>query len=87
LQSDDLNDIWHLSTIIIPMTSKLINEAEPLRFRIKKRWSLDCDSDLLIDQIRSIDNKRFCSNQISFLNESELLIVEEYLKMVLALDF
>ncbi|ABV75536.1 Growth inhibitor [Rickettsia akari str. Hartford] len=48
----------HPSTLIIPLTTNLIDEALPLRIRIKAHNKLESDSDLLIDQIRSIDNKR-----------------------------
>jgi len=56
VQSQALLDIEHPSTLIIPLTTKLIEDAEPLRLRIKTK--LKKDSDLLIDQIRAIDNKR-----------------------------
>jgi mRNA interferase MazF len=53
-----LLDISHPSTIIVPLTTNLIEHAEPLRIRIDALLQLEKDSDLLIDQIRSIDNKR-----------------------------
>lgn len=58
IQNQALLDIKHPSTIIIPLTTNLIENAEPLRLRIKAQDKLIKDSDLLIDQIRAIDNKR-----------------------------
>lgn len=58
VQNQALLDIHHPSTLIIPLTTKLIDEAEPLRIRIKAQAGLNHDSDLLVDQIRAIDNKR-----------------------------
>jgi len=58
LQHQTLLDIKHPSTLIIPLTTQLIDEAEPLRLRIPAENKLEKDSDLLIDQIRSIDNKQ-----------------------------
>ncbi len=58
IQNQALLDIQHPSTLIIPLTTNLINDAEPLRIRIKAHEKLEKDSDLLIDQIRAIDNKR-----------------------------
>ena|SRR3990167_8243035 len=58
VQSQTLLDIQHPSTVIIPLTTKLIDEAEPLRLRMKARDKLEKDSDLLVDQLRAIDNKR-----------------------------
>ncbi len=65
-------DAGHPSTIIIPLTTNLIDDAEPLRIRIKAREKLIRDSDLLIDQIRAIDNRRITSGPIANL-ESELM--------------
>ena len=58
IQNQTLLDIEHPSTLIIPLTTKLIDAVEPLRIRIKAQAELNHDSDLLIDQIRAIDNKR-----------------------------
>lgn len=58
IQDQVLLDIKHPSTLIIPLTTNLIDNAEPLRIRIKAYNKLERDSDLLIDQIRAIDNKR-----------------------------
>jgi mRNA interferase MazF len=58
IQNQALLDAQHPSTLIIPLTTKLVEDAEPLRIRIKAREGVERDSDLLIDQIRAIDNKR-----------------------------
>jgi mRNA interferase MazF len=58
MQAQALLEIEHPSTLIIPLTTNLIEGAEPLRIRIKARGKLERDSDLLIDQLRSIDNSR-----------------------------
>jgi mRNA interferase MazF len=58
IQDQTLLDIAHPSTLIIPLTTNLIDDVAPLRLRIKAHQSLEKDSDLLIDQIRAIDNKR-----------------------------
>ncbi len=72
LQDQALLDAGHPSTIIIPLTTHLIEDAEPLRIRVKAREKLTRDSDLLIDQIRAIDNRRITSGPIANL-ESELM--------------
>jgi mRNA interferase MazF len=58
IQCRELLDAEHPSTLIIPLTTNLINNAEPLRFRIPAAEKLKKDSDLLVDQLRAIDNKR-----------------------------
>ena len=68
VQNQALLDIGHPSTIIIPLTTNLIDDAYPLRIRIKAQGSLEKDSDLLIDQIRSIDNKRLIKGPLAQCN-------------------
>lgn len=58
LQHQTLLEIEHPSTIIIPLSTKLADDAEPLRLRLNAKDLLEQDSDLLIDQIRAIDNTR-----------------------------
>jgi mRNA interferase MazF len=58
VQNQALLDIQHPSTLIVPLTTKLIDGTEPLRIRVKAQTGLNHDSDFLIDQIRAIDNKR-----------------------------
>lgn len=59
VQSDFINENSYFTTIIIPLSTKLIDDTQPLRYRIKKREKLQFDSDALIAHIRSIDNDRF----------------------------
>jgi len=68
LQDQALLDAGHPSTIVIPLTTNLIDDAEPLRVRIKAREKLAKDSDLLIDQIRAIDNRRLTSGPLAALD-------------------
>ena len=59
IQTDLLNQHGHPSTIIVPITTNIQDEAAPLRVRIKAGSDgFQVDSDLMIDQIRAIDNKR-----------------------------
>ena len=58
LQNQALLDADHPSTIVIPLTTNLVDDAEPLRLRLTAQGRLDKDSDLLMDQLRAIDNKR-----------------------------
>ena len=72
LQDQALLDAGHPSTIIIPLTTNLIDDAEPLRVRVKAREHLARDSDLLIDQIRAIDNRRITSGPITTLDPEQM---------------
>jgi mRNA interferase MazF len=58
VQGQALLDAEHPSTLVVPLTTKLIEDAEPLRIRVVAQGHLKQDSDLLIDQLRAIDNRR-----------------------------
>jgi mRNA interferase MazF len=61
LQSDLLNRTGHPSTIVFPLTTRIVDDAEPLRVRVPAGTKgLIKRSDILIDQIRAIDNRRLC---------------------------
>lgn len=86
IQSDLLSESGHLSTAVLPMTSRLIHGASPIRITIKARDKLMADSQILIDQPRAIDNDRFCSDLLTELSPGEMAQVEECLKIVLGLE-
>lgn len=49
VQSNLVNEAGYPSTIVIPTTSKLVEDPGILRFRLRKGdGALDCDSDLLL---------------------------------------
>jgi mRNA interferase MazF len=59
LQTDLLNN-EHPSTIICPVTTNIVSDASILRVHLPGSESgLKKDSDILVDQIRAIDNRRF----------------------------
>jgi len=58
-QNNELNESEYPTTIVLPLTTQLIDDAEPIRIRITKREKLLNDSDIIITQIRAIDNSRF----------------------------
>lgn len=81
-QNDELNQSTYPTTIILPLTTSLIDNAKPLRFRVKKRDKLEKDSDILIAHIRSIDNVRLIE-KVAILSENEMLEIKELLDEVL----
>lgn len=86
LQSDLLNEAEHPSTTVIPLTSRIVGNAAPLRFHLARRDSLEKDSDTMIDQVRTIDNRRITGEALTKLSPLEMAEVEEYLKLVLGLS-
>jgi mRNA interferase MazF len=69
MQSQALLDAMHPSTLVIPLTTNLIDDVRSLRIRIKAKDLLLQDSDLLVDQIRAIDNRRFQSGALTRCNK------------------
>lgn len=70
-QNDQLNSSEYPTTIIFPISSDLIDDAEPIRMRIKKRENLEKDSDIVVTQIRAIDNSRLVK-KIATLSTKEM---------------
>ena len=81
-QNDEINRSSYPTTVVLPLTTALIDDAKPLRFRVTKREKLQKDSDLLIAHIRSIDNARLIE-KIASLSEDEMLEIKELLDEVL----
>jgi len=85
VQSQALLDAGHPSTLIIPLTTNLIEDAEPLRIRVAATDQLRQDSDLLIDQLRAIDNRRLAQGPLARLSPHLLAKVEDAIREVLDL--
>lgn len=86
LQNQALLDVEHPSTLIIPLTTNLIENAEPLRLRITAQVGLEKDSDLLVDQLRAIDNKRLIEGPLLRLDDEGLVRVYQAVVEVLGLE-
>ena len=84
-QTDMLNDIIHPTTTILPLSTHLIDDSYPLRLRIQKRDKLDADSEILCDQIRTIDNQRILAEKLTLLSDDEMEQVDKQVKIVLGM--
>jgi mRNA interferase MazF len=80
IQTNLLND-FHPSTIICPITSKVNRDIQLLRVHLKK-GQLDKASDILVDQIRAIDNKRLLK-RLGKLTSEQADLLNTNLKVVL----
>jgi len=84
IQTDLLNNL-HPSTIVCPITTNVNPESEILRVHLKKGTSnLKEDCDILIDQVRAIDNKRF-SKRLGKLPETVIAEIKNNITAVLDL--
>jgi mRNA interferase MazF len=75
-QNDELNHSEYPTTIIIPLSTSLIDDVEPIRYRICKRDNLKEDSDVVITQIRAIDNDRFIE-KLATVTQKEIQKIKE----------
>ena len=83
LQNDELNSGGYSTSIILPLSTQLINDAEPLRYRVYANNELEEDSDILIAQVRSIDNMRFIK-KLTKLSRQETNYIQSLLCEVLS---
>ena len=58
IQTDLLNNI-HPSTLVCPLTTQVVPDADILRIHLRKGTArLKEDCDIMMDQIRAVDNRR-----------------------------
>lgn len=86
VQARALLEAGHPSTLIIPLTTNVVADAEPLRVRVPASGRLRRGSDLLIDQLRAIDNRRLVQGPLARLSPSLMREVAEAIREVLDLD-
>ncbi|WP_151951955.1 type II toxin-antitoxin system PemK/MazF family toxin [Aliarcobacter butzleri] len=79
-KNDELNHSDYPTTIIIPLSTHLVDDAEPIRMRINKKEKLK--EDLVITHIRAIDNNRFIE-KLTTLNNVQMQKVKELFEEVI----
>jgi mRNA interferase MazF len=85
VQTDLLNKV-HPSTLICPITTNVKTQSQILRvFLIKGTAGIKEDSDIMIDQLRAIDNKRLIK-KIGEVPHDICKKIKENLLIVLDLD-
>jgi mRNA interferase MazF len=85
MQTDLLNAV-HPSTVVCPLTTNVIKESEILRVHVKKGIAgVSKPSDIMIDQIRAIDNNRLIKKIGELPHELTNTVVEN-LKIVLDIE-
>lgn len=86
VQTNLLNKIPHPSTLICPITTNVKKDSEILRVYLKKGTAnLKKDCDVMIEQIRAIDNKRLI-NRTGKLGIETSNLVKENLKIILDIE-
>ena len=85
VQTDLLNK-EHPSTIICPITTNVKQDSEILRIHLRKsKFGLKENCDIMIDQLRAIDNRRLVK-KVGVVDTYTADKVRENLRIVLDLD-
>ena len=87
IQTNILNAAGHATTIVIPGTTQVYRDSQgdgyPLRISLGKVGKLKDDTDLLIDQIRTIANKRLMGGKpLAELSRAHMKRVEDALRVL-----
>lgn len=88
IQTNILNAVGHATTIVIPGTTQVYRDAQgdgyPLRISLGKVGKLKEETDLLIDQIRTISNRRLMGDKpLAELGRAHMKRVEDALQILM----
>ncbi len=86
VQAQALLEAGHPSTLIIPLTTRVVADAEPLRIHVPAAAGLRYESDPLIDQLRAIHNRRLVHGPLTRLSPSLMREGAEAIREVLDLQ-
>ena len=87
IQTDSLNESGHRTIAVLPLTTRILDNALPMRVTIEARDNLKQTSQIMLDQIRAFDVGRFASDALTVLNDTEMGLVEEGLRILLVLEY
>jgi mRNA interferase MazF len=82
IQTDLLNGLHH-STVVCPLTTRIIDGAKLLRVQVDTT-QVDHQSEILVDQIIAIDNRKFIK-KLGKLSTKEIEQLTYSLKVILDL--
>lgn len=87
IQTNILNSAGHATTIVIPGTTNVYRDGHgdgyPLRISVGKLGKMKQETDLLVDQIRTISNQRLMGDKpISELTRAHMKRVEDALRIL-----
>jgi len=86
IQNQSLLETAHPTTLIIPLTTQLKENLYPLRVRIPNDKQLEKNSDALIDQIRTIDNKRLIRGPLTTCQPAIMYYIDRAINEVMGLS-
>ena len=85
VQGDWLSAAQSRTVVVLPLASEVRREAEPLRVTIGARDNLRLDSQVVVEQPRTLDRRRLGDGPLTELSIDEMARVEECLLAVLGI--
>lgn len=87
IQTNILNGAGHATTIVIPGTTNVYRDAQgdgyPLRVAMGRLGKSKEETDLLVDQIRTVSNQRFMGDKpLADLPRAQIKRVEDALRIL-----
>ena len=83
VQGDWLSAAQERTVVVLPLTSQVRHDAEPLRVTISARDGLRADSQVIVEQPRTLDRTRLGEGPLTELTGREMADVERSLLAVL----
>ena len=83
IQGDWLSEAQSRTVVVLPLTTSIRPETEPLRVKIRSRGGLRKDSQVLVEQPRTLDRERIGDGPLTELSADEIRRVEQSLLAVM----
>ena len=77
IQADWLSEAQSRTVVVLPLSTEIRSETEPLRIVVPARDGLREDSQILVDQPRTLDRERLGDGPLVTLSCDEMTRVEE----------
>ena len=83
IQGDWLSAAQERTVIVLPLTSDVQASREPLRVTVRARDALRKDSQIAVDQPRTLDRRRLGPEPLTELTATEMAQVDQSLRAVM----
>ena len=83
IQGDWLSAAQDRTVIVLPLTSDVQASREPLRVTVRARDALRKDSQIAVDQPRTLDGRRLGPEPLTELTATEMAQVDQSLRAVM----
>ena len=85
IQGDWLSAAQARTVVVLPLTSNVYSAGEPLRVTLRARDALREDSQIVVDQPRTLDRRRLGPELLTELTAAEISKVEQSLLAVMGI--